>query len=276
MAIAALAVSCASPAPEDTGASAHERPSRIVSLSPTATEMLFAIDAGEQVTAVDEYSNYPPDAPTTELSGFNPNFEAIAGYEPDLVVLSAFSSTIVPQLDSLGIPSLVIPDDPASLDDVYSQIRYLGEATGRTTEAADLVARMNDDIEKIVADVPERDTPLSYYIEIDDSLWAYTSSSIVGSLFGMVGLRNIAQNDDLVSMQLSAEAIIGANPDVIFLTNSAYGVSADTVAGRPGWGEIAAVMNGDIVELDTDIASRWGPRIVDLLDHVVDAVNHLR
>jgi iron complex transport system substrate-binding protein len=249
-----------------------EQPTRIVSLSPTVTEMLFAIDAGGQVVAVDEFSTYPPEAPTTELSGFDLNPEAVASYDPDLVIISSFADSIVPQLGELGIPVYVAPDNPTSMDDVYRQITELGLLTGRVDEAADLVTRMSEDIAKITADAPARTEPLTYYIEIDDTYWTYTSGSIVGSLFELIGLRNIAEDQSSVTTQLSAEAIIDANPDLILLTNADFGVTAEVVAERDGWSGIQAVQTGQIIEVDPDIASRWGPRLVDLLATVADAV----
>jgi iron complex transport system substrate-binding protein len=250
------------------------RPTRIVSLSPTVTEMLFAIGAGEQVVAVDEFSNHPPEAPVTELSGFDINTEAVAEYDPDLVIISSFPDAIA-QFDTLGIPVHLAPDNPTTMDDVYTQISDLGALTGNVDEAAALVERMSDDLAKLVADAPERAEPLRYYIEIDDTYWTYTSDSLIGSLFSMVGLENIAGEAGTVSVQLTAEAIVDADPDVIFLTNAAYGMDAQQVAARDGWADVTAVSEGRIVALDTDMASRWGPRIVDLMATVVDAISQI-
>jgi iron complex transport system substrate-binding protein len=253
------------------------QPTRIVSLCPTATEMLFAIDAGPQVVAVDEYSNYPPEAPITELSGFTPEAEAIAGYEPDLAVTCSGYDAIAPQLETLDIPLHLTPDNPTSVDDVYAQITDLGTLTGHAGEADAVVTGMSDEIARLAGEAPERAEPLSYYIEIDETLWTYTSQSYLSGLFAMVGLENIAVSDDPaeVTIQLSAEVLVDADPDLIFLTNAAYGQSAETVSARDGWSEIEAVHTGQIVELDTDIASRWGPRTVDLLAAVVDAVSQV-
>ncbi|MBD8506193.1 ABC transporter substrate-binding protein [Hoyosella sp. G463] len=258
------------------GTTVDAEPERIVSLSPAVTEMLFAIDAGSQVVAVDEYSNYPADAPITDLSGFSPNIEAIASYDPDLVIVSAFGDEIVPQLGTLGITAFVAPDDPRTIDAVYDQITDLGTLTGNSPDAEDLVERMRADIGKLVADSPEREQPLTYYIEIDDTYWTYTAGSLVGSLLEELGLRNIADDEATVSTQLSAEAIVAADPDVIFLMNSGFGVDAETVSERPGWGTITAVREGTIFPLDADIAARWGPRTVDLVAEVARATDTIQ
>lgn len=247
-----------------------EPPDQIVSLSSTATEVLFAIDAGDQVLAVDDQSNYPADAPITDLSGLEPNVEAIAGYEPDLVVTSGDPGDLVAGLDTLGIPTLVQPA-AVTLDDTYEQISQLGVATGNTDEADDLVGQMQADIDALVAEVPERDEPLTYYHELDSTLFTVTSETFIGELYSLVGYENIADPADDGSAggypQLSSEFVVQADPDVIFLADTkCCGQNAATLADRPGWGELSAVTEGRVVELDDDIASRWGPRVVDLLD----------
>lgn len=250
----------------------EEQPTRIVSLSPAVTEILFAVGAGDQVVAADEFSTYPAEAPTTELSGFTPNVEAITTYDPDLVLISFNPDDIAEQLDTVGIPVHLVPDDASTVAEVYSQINDLGALTGHAGEAAELVQSMTDDIDSLVAEAPERDEPLTYYFEIDPERFTYTSDTWVGELFGMVGLENIADDPEAFTTKLSAEAIIDANPDLIFLADTASGESAETVSERDGWSQVEAVRSGQIVELDTDVASRWGPRIVDLLESVIDAV----
>src|SRR5690606_11164523 len=121
-------------------------------------------------------------APVTDLSGFNVNPEAVATYEPDLVVISAFADEVVPQLGALDIPVHVAADNPLTIEDVYGQITDLGTLTGHPDEAADVVERMGQDLAKLAADAPDREEPLTYYFEIDDNYWSYTSASIVGSL----------------------------------------------------------------------------------------------
>ena len=252
-----------------------ERPERIVSLSPTATEMLFAIGAGEQVEAVDDQSNFPTDAPVTDLSGFEPNVEAIASFEPDLVVYSTEPGDLGESLEGLGIPAL-LQDAAASLDDVYHQIGQLGTATGHVSEAEDLAQAMRADIDGIVASIELPDKPLSFYHELDDTYYSVTSSTFIGQLYTLVGLRNIADEAKGAGggyPQLSAEYIVDADPDLIFLADTkCCGQSSRTVARRPGWGRIAAVENGGVIPLDDDVASRWGPRVVDYLRRIAEAV----
>lgn len=251
------------------------QPTRIVSLSPTVTEMLFAIGAGEQVVAVDEQSNYPPEAPVTDLSGFNLNVDALVTYDPDLVVISSFAGDLVPQLETLDIPVYVAPDNPTSMDDVYAQITELGALTGRVEEAEALVAQMESELTALFDRAPKREEPLTYFIEIDESLWTYTADSLISVLFAEVGLENIVDEPGSISVQLSAEVLFEADPDIIFLIDTRYGVDAESVAARDGWDALQAVRNGQIIELDTDMASRWGPRLVDLMADVVDVISQV-
>ena len=133
-----------------------------MSLSPTHTETLFAIGAGHQVIAVDDQSNYPAeaDAVMTDLSGYQPNVEAIAGYEPDLVVTSG-DDTLTEQLEALGLTVWVGPS-ATTFDEAYAQIEQLGAATGHVAEAAELVGQMQTDLDALAADLPTSETPLGH------------------------------------------------------------------------------------------------------------------
>jgi iron complex transport system substrate-binding protein len=266
--LAACGTSKSGAEPENPG------PRRIVSLSPTATEMLFAIGAGGQVVAADEFSNYPAQAPKTKLSGFTPNAEAIAAYNPDLVVLSTDAKGIVAQLGKLNIPVYQAPD-AKTIDDTYAQITELGKRTGHASQAQALNERIHGDLSKLVKDLPKRDKPLTYYYELDPALYTATSKTFIGSLFTQAGLVNVADSADTSGSgypQITAEALINANPDVIFLADSVMGETPDKVKARPGWSSVAAVAKGNVVALDSDVASRWGPRVVDLMRAITDAV----
>lgn len=253
-------------------------PQRIVSLSASATEMLFAIGAGAQVVAVDEYSNYPANVPKTSLSGFTPNAEAIAAKTPDLVVLSDDSKGIVAQLNNLKIKTQLAPA-AKTIDDTYRQIKELGDVTGHAKEAETLNQKIKDDLARLVKDLPKREKPLTYFYELDPALYTATSKTFIGSLFSAAGLVNVADAADPSGTgypKMSAEALIAANPDVVFLADTVMGETPDKVKARAGWSGIAAVAKSQIVTLDSDIASRWGPRVVDLMRAIVDAVKNAK
>ncbi|MBG0565303.1 ABC transporter substrate-binding protein [Actinoplanes aureus] len=254
------------------------RPEKIVSLSPTTTEILYAVGAGPQVTAVDDQSNYPADAPKTELSGFKPNAEAIAAKDPDLVLLTNDTDNIVAQLTQLKIPVFLAPA-AAKLDDTYKEIREIGMLTGHQAEAEKVNAEMAAKIDGIVKSVPARSKPLSYFHELSPDLYTATSKTYIGSVFSLFGMTNVADSADPDGAlggypQMSQEALIKANPDTVFLADSkCCQQSAATVKARSGWAAVTAVQKGQIYPLDDDIASRWGPRTVDLVQAVADAVS---
>jgi len=156
-------------------------PRRVVSLSPSLTEMLYSIDAGAQVAAVDANSNYPANAPVTDLSGLRPNIEAIARYEPDLVVLAKDANGIAATLGSLGIPALVLPS-AVKVDDVYREITVLGAATGHRDKAAEVVTSIRTDLDAIAKSVPIRTRPVRYFYELTGALHSATSDTFIGEL----------------------------------------------------------------------------------------------
>lgn len=263
-------------APGDEATEDDEGPDvRIVSMSPTATEMLFAIGAGEYVVAADNNSNFPAEAPTnSDLTSFPVNVEGIISFEPDLVVTSA----PIEGLAEVGIEELVLPF-AATFDDTYTQIEQLGAATGQVGEAAELVSEMQTEIAAIVAATETPDAGLSYYHEVDDTLFSATSATFVGQVYALFGLENVADAADpdgesFGFPQLSEEFLVAADPDLIFLADTiCCDQSAETVAARPGWDALSAVTNGDVIELNDDVASRWGPRLVDYVEAISEAVD---
>lgn len=273
--LAALALFAAGCAADDSASAPGEAsdgtPQAIVSLSPTTTEMLFAVGAGDQVVAVDERSDYPADAPVTGLSGYTPNVEAILGYDPDLVVLTDDNGGIVSELELVGVDVLIVPA-AVTLDDTYSQLEQVGAATGHIAEAAELVAQMQTDIDEIVSTIPERDEPLTYYHELDNTFYSVTDDTYVGQIYAMLGLTSIATGGNAYP-QLSAEFILDENPDFVFLADGqCCGVTPDVVAERAGWNELTAVRDGRVFVVDEDLSSRWGPRVVDFVREVAAIV----
>jgi iron complex transport system substrate-binding protein len=255
------------------------KPARIVSLSPTATEDLYAVGAGNQVVAVDSLSNYPAGAPVTALSAFTPNVEAISEYRPDLVIASADSKGLVAGMTRLSIPILVEPA-AATLDDAYSQISQIGQATGHTADAAKVVSTMRSEIAADVARAKSTHPGLTYYWELSaHPYYSVTSTTFIGQVAGLFGLKSIADKASHASdggyPMLTDEYILTAQPLLIFLADSdatAGGQSPAVVAERPGWSVIPAVANKHVVALNADIASRWGPRLTDLVARIADSV----
>ncbi len=242
------------------------RPTHIVSLSPTGTEDLFAVGAGPQVTAVDNDSDYPKNAPHTTLSGYTPNIEAIAGYDPDLVVVSNDIGNVVEALQKLGVTVLLEPAAD-NLAQAYDEIRQLGAATGHAQQAAKVVAGMEGSLTKILRSVPKSNRHLTVYDELDPTYYSATSATFIGRIFKLFGFGNIADAADKTHSgypQLSAEYIVASNPGIVVLADTVCcSQNAATVAARPGWSNLSAVKHHRVVGVNDDIASRWGPRIVD-------------
>ena len=253
----------------DTEVTVESEPTSIVSLSPTATEMLWAVGAGDQVVAVDDQSDYPKDVPATKLSGYEPNVEAILEYEPDLVIASDDTGDLVSGLEKARVPTLLLPA-AADLEETYSQIERLGEATGHEEESVELVDETRSGIEQALAEAPDAEG-VSYFHELTPDLYTATGDTFIGEVYGLFGLENVADDaqggDDYP--QLSAEYVVGADPDLVFLAdNQCCDVAAPDVADRPGWGQVPAVAEDQVHVLDEDIASRWGPRVLDFVQQV--------
>jgi iron complex transport system substrate-binding protein len=261
-----------------TTTTASASPERIVSLSSTGTEMLFAIGAGKQVIAVDDQSNYPATAPKTELSGFKPNVEAIATYKPDLVVITDSAEEIKAGLEAIGAAVFVQPA-AKTLQDANDQLRDLGNVTGHATEADAVAKKMQADLTELKASLPTGAKGLTYYHELDNTYFSATSKTFIGSVYSLLGLKNIADEADKQGTgypQLSAEYVLQSDPDLVFLADTkCCQQSAATVGQRPGWANMKAVKNGGVVELDDDIASRWGPRIVEYVRVVAKKIGAL-
>jgi len=250
-----------------------KRPVRVVSLSPSATEDLFAVGADVQVIAVDDQSNYPKRAPRTNLSGFRPNTEAIASYNPDLVVISN-DGGLAASLEKLGITVLLEPA-PNTIAEAYDEVRQIGQATGHAGTAATVVRGMQSQLTALIRSVPKRSRHLKVFHELSPDYYTATSATFIGRMYRLFGLRNIADAADSSHSgypQLSAEYIVSANPDIVVLADSVCcGQTAATAGERPGWQLVSAVRRGRVVTVDDSVASRWGPRIVDFA-RVVAAV----
>jgi iron complex transport system substrate-binding protein len=240
--------------------------------------MLYAIGAGRQVKAVDSLSDYPAGAPVTKLSAYQPNAEAVAGYKPDLVIISNDINGIAAKLTALSIPVLDLPA-ASTVADVYAEFTELGAATGHVARSRAEDKKLKADISAIEASVPHRSAPLTYFYELGaNPYYSVTDSTFIGSLLSLLGMKSIADSATGAAAaggypQLSPEFILKSKPDYIILsdTGSNGGQDAAMVFRRPGWSVLTAVKDRHVIMLNADIASRWGPRIVQLLQAVAAA-----
>ncbi|MFM8329226.1 MAG: ABC transporter substrate-binding protein [Actinomycetales bacterium] len=253
------------------------KPVRIISLSPSATEILFALNADNQVLAVDDNSNYPARVPRSELSSFTPNVEAIAALNPDLVLLqinATNAKTVRDALTKIDIPVFVEPA-ARNVNDTYKEIRLIGKIIDKAKAAKKLIADMKSRIKKALVKNKSK-SKLTFFHELDSTLYTATSKTFIGSVYKDFGLINIADAasgaDSSGYPQLSAEYLIKSNPDLIFLADAQYGESTDSLKARPGWSAISAVKNNRVIALPADIPSRWGPRIVEFYELVGSSI----
>jgi len=263
-------------------------PSCIVSLSPTATETLFAIGAGPQVQAVDSDSNYPKHGlPSKRINALNPSVESVLGIckptstststKPRLVIISYDANSIKEKLTALGV-KVVYQDAPTSLAGALAQIRQLGALTGHTSKADALATSLSRTISTDVKSVPAHaNKKLTVYYELDPTYYSLTSTTFVGALMKSLGVVNIADAEstsaDAGYPQLSAEYIVSANPKLIFLADTVCcKITPAKVGARPGFAKLSAVLNGNVINLNDDVASRWGPRLNILMNQITAAV----
>ncbi|MHB1251463.1 MAG: ABC transporter substrate-binding protein [Acidimicrobiales bacterium] len=272
-------------------ASASQSPQCIVSLSPSATETLYAIGAGAQVQAVDQDSNYPAQAKRLAarhmINPLTPSVEGLLSIcavtashpssKPDLVVISFDANSIQQDLTAQGV-KVVMQDAPTSLNGALAQIRQLGQLTGHAARADALAASMQRRIAADIASVPAHPSKkISVYYEVSTNpYYSLTSSTFVGTLLKSVGLVNIADADattaDAGYPQLNAEYIASANPSLIFLAGDA---SVASVAARPGFSRISAVVHRNVIGVSADVASRWGPRLTVLMNEIASSVKRV-
>lgn len=243
----------------------EKAPTKIASMDAAHTEVLFAIGAGAQVTAVDNTSDCPASVGTLpKLDAFTPSLEAITAQQPDLVLLAYDTGDLAANLTAAGIDVIVQPF-PATVAAIYDDIELVGKATGHVDTADELVTNMSARVHDIEQSVAGK-TPVTVFHELDNTYFSVGEGSFVDDFYTILGAKNIGHDTGSSSPQLSSEAIIAANPDVIVLADEEFGESAETVAARPGWSAINAVKNNRICGLDPDIVSREGPRIVDALN----------
>ncbi|MBP6208254.1 MAG: cobalamin-binding protein [Anaerolineales bacterium] len=245
---------------------------RIVSLAPSNTEILFALGAGSQVVGRDSFSDYPAEAlSVTDIGATYEalNTELIVSLKPDLILLAEVNAAEqVKTLEDLGLTVYYLKN-PTTLEEMYANLEIVAQLTGRQPEAAELI----ESLKARVAAVDEKIMPLSsrlsifYEIDATDPAKPYTAGkgTFITLLIDRAGGYNIAADLDGYP-QLSLEQVVAADPMFIILGDSAYGVTPESIATRPGWENLSAVKNNQIFPFDDNLVSRPGPRLVDGLE----------
>jgi len=248
-------------------------PQRIVSLAPSNTEILFAVGAGAQVIGRDEFSDFPAEAASIETIGGSfgeYNVEAIVALEPDLILAAEINPPeLVQQLEDLGLTVYYI-GNPTTLEGMYTNLETVASLTGHD------VTELVDSLKARVAAVDEKIMPLSsripvfYEIDATDPTkpWTYGPGTFGDLLISRAGGYNVGGIASDPYPQLSLEQVVAANPSVIVLGDSMWGVTAEAVKTRPGWETIPAVQSDSIFPFDDNLVSRPGPRLVDGLEQL--------
>ena len=246
-------------------------PERIISLSPSNTEIIFALGLGDRLVGVTEYCNYPPEVQEKEIIGdfANPSIERIVELEPDLVLASTINEKEVPHLEALGIPVLVV--EPSMLFELYASISLVAEITGVTITGETLIVSMQQRIqaiEEIVAVIAAKDKVRVYYEVYSDPLMSAGQDAFINEIISLAGGVNIFGDVNEGYPQISAEVVAERQPQVILYPD--YHGTAETVmeamADRPGWESMPAVMDNRIYAISDDIFSRPGPRVVEAVE----------
>lgn len=241
-------------------------PQRIVSHSPGVTEILFAIGAGGQVIAADEFSTYPAETASLERVAYsNPDQELELSLNPDLVILSGRQEEYVEPFRGLGL-TVYFAAEPTTIEGVFDTITTYGLITGHEAEAVALVADMQARLDALDATLAEVEEGPRVFFELTDTLYTVSTQSFLGAALERLKAQNVAVGADSDFPQLTAEAVIAADPEVILLADEAAGQTPETVAARPGWAAVTAVVEGRVFIIDDDRSSRPGPRIIDAME----------
>ena len=247
-----------------------KQPRAIISFSPGVTEILFAIGAGPQVIAADQFSDYPAEAKALKqrVKYTSPDVESALSLNPDLVIMSRAQRTSVERFRSAGLPVFYTPEAD-SLDAIMENVRMWGHLTGHAAEADQVANGMRARIEAVKVKVaPVAEGPRAFY-ELSDSLVSAGDKTFIGSILPLLKAKNVASGAATDYPQLTAEAVISRDPQVIFLADaSSAWQSLETLRKRPGWTSISAVKDGKVYPIDPNIGNRPGPRIVLALEEI--------
>lgn len=250
----------------------EEPPQRIMTLSAHATQIVCGIGAGDDLVAVEQYANCPEGSDEKPaLDAYQPNLEAMVGYEPDLVFISQDVDGIVGALRRTGTAVLYL-DLPLSIDGIYDEIEMFGRITGREGEAADVITDMRDRIGAIEEELADLDQGPRIFHELDPLLYTAAPDSFIGELYTLLKAENIAEGAVEAYPQLSAEVVVERDPEVIILADEDSGVTAESVASRPGWNDITAIREGRICVIDPNQISQPAPSVIDALEDLAACI----
>lgn len=253
-------------------------PQRIVSLSPSNTEMLFAVGAGKQIVGRDEFSDFPEESKSITSVGGSMgkiNLEQVTALQPDLVLAAQINTPEqVKALEDLNLKVYYLPN-PTDIQDLLKILETVGQLSGHQAEAKSLTDSLRKRVDAVM-NLPKLDKPVKVFYELDGTdpskPWTPGKGSYIDELVGLAGGMNIGSIAGDGWVQISQEAVLAENPDLILLGDAAYGVTADMVSQRSGWNALSAVQNGRVIAFDDNLVSRPGPRLVDGLEKLAELI----
>lgn len=248
-------------------------PKSIVSISPSTTEILFWVGAGNQVVGRDDFSLYPEEAlaiPSVGAFWGELPTESILALEPDLVLAAQIiTEDQVQALRDLGL-NVYWQANPKSYDELWSNLRDIAKLTGHEAEADAKIPELQARVSTVQEKIAPLSTHPSVFYELDatdpSNPWTTGSGTFIDYILSMAGGTNAAASLQGDYAQFSAEQLISADPDIILLADAMYGVTPESVSERPGWDVITAVKNQALYPIDPNMMSVPGPRLVDALE----------
>ena len=259
-----------------------ERPAqKIISLAPSNTEILFALGAGKQVAAREDFSNFPAEVkslPSIGGSSGKYSLEQIAKIQPDLILASPLTAADVISSLKTITPNVFIVPNPQDLNGLYTNLTNVGLLTGHTDEADALVKDFTARAKAVTDRVSRATNKPKVFYELDGTdpakPWTSGSGTFIDLLIGMAGGQNVGNVLKGDYAQISQEQLIVQNPDIILLGDSLYGnIQPEQVEARPGWNVIAAVKNKQVFAFNDDLVSRPGPRMIDGLEALAKIIH---
>ena len=251
----------------------EKAPKRIVSLIPSNTEILFGLGLNDQIIGVNDNDNYPPEATEKEkVGGIEFNLEQIIALQPDLVLahessLYGFGEEAIAQLEAVGITVFVVKD-AKTFEETYTTIEQIGQLTGKTAEAKDMIASIQQgitDIEAKVTDLEEKSVFVVVGTEPD--LYVAGQETYIDEMLDVLNVENVVP--ELGWPQYSAEQFVKSNADVILVT---YDNDLEAISNNATYAEMDAVKSGNVKLIDGDTTSRQGPRIVEGIESIAEAI----
>jgi iron complex transport system substrate-binding protein len=239
-------------------------PRRVVSLAPSATEIVFALGAGDRLVAVDDFSDFPAEAKAIpHIGGFRTSPEKVISSTPDLI-LAISGGNLPGQLDALNQPLFIF--DPSDIEGVYRNITSVGRMLDREPEAQKIVADMRSRIDAVAQKAATAKSRPRVLHEVDSTnpaqLFVAGPNNFIDSMIKIAGGINVAADATVQYPKFSPEQIVARDPEVIVLADAKFGATPEIVRARQGWSAITAVKQNAVYPIDDDLVSRPGPRLV--------------